>query len=150
MQIQTAHSALSQYRHATQHLHLLSERQQVLTLKFELFHALQRGNDMQDRARNLEARVAQLESPATEREAMLDAFAQQLHAELAVKSDELDAAQRDRDKETRQLRLAICAAETHCELLDELCQGLVATIERAAEEDAASRPDEAAPEQAAS
>jgi hypothetical protein len=144
------HSAFFLYREATKHLRSLSERQQVLTLKFELFHALQRGNDLQDRARALEIRVAQLEAPPSVREAALDAFARQLHADLVLKSGELDAAQRDREKETRQLRLALRAAETHCELLDELCHGLVATIERAAEDDAVARPDETDSEQAAS
>jgi hypothetical protein len=145
------HSAFCQYREATKHLPQLSERQQILTLKFELFHALQRGNDMQNRARDLETRVAQLETPASEREAMLDAFARQLHADLTGKSGELEAAQRDREKETRQLRLALRAAETHCELLDELCHDLLATIERAAEDEAAGRPEStSSAEQAAS
>jgi hypothetical protein len=135
------HSAFSQYSEATKHLPQLSQRQQILTLKFELFHALQRGNDLQDRARDLEIRVAQLEAPASEREAMLDAFAKQLHADLAKKSGELEGAQREREKETRDLRLALRASETLCELLDELCHALLATIERAAEEQAAGRPE---------
>jgi hypothetical protein len=143
------HSPFSQYREATKQLPQLSERQQILTLKFELFHALQRGNDMQDRARDLEIRVAQLEAPASERESMLDAFARQLHTDLAQKSAELEAAQRDCVKETRQLRLALRAAETHCELLDELCHDLVATIERAAEDDAVARPNETDPSERA-
>jgi hypothetical protein len=133
----TTHSALFQYRQATKHLPQLSERQQILTLKFELFHALQRGNDLQDRARCLESRVTQLEVPVSEREAVLDAFAKKLHTDLAQKAGELDAAGREHDKETRQLRLALRAAETHCELLDELCHDLVATLEKAAEDESA-------------
>ena len=125
-----AYSAFFHYREATKHLPQLSAEQQILTLKYELFHALQRGNDFQDRSRALEARVAKLEAPASEREAVLDAFAQQLHREL----EQARAAQVDRNAEIRRLRLALRAAETHCELLDELCRDLVATLERAAYE----------------
>ena len=130
------HSAFAQYRAATRHLPKLTERQQILTLKFELFHALQRGNDFQDRARGLEVRVAQLEIPVTEREAMLDAFARKLHDDLTRKTDELEAAESHHQKETRRLRLALVAAETHSDLLDDLCHDLVATIEKAAEAEA--------------
>jgi uncharacterized coiled-coil protein SlyX len=137
------HSAFAQYRAATRHLPKLSERQQILTLKFELFHALQRGNDFQDRARTLEARIAQLEAPATEREAMLDAFARTLHDDLTRKAEELEATESKHQKETCKLRLALVAAETHCDLLDELCHDLVATIEKAAED----APESAAAEE---
>jgi hypothetical protein len=144
------HSAFAQYRVATQHLPNLSERQQILTLKFELFHALQRGNDFQDRARALEIRIAQLEIPASEREAMLDAFARKLHADLARMAGELEGAQNTHAKETRRLRLALVAAETHCDLLDELCTDLVATIEKAAEDHAQAPTEREDPAQHAS
>jgi hypothetical protein len=144
-------SAASQYRQAVHHLAQLPASQQILALKYELFHALQRGNDLQDRARDLEVRVAQLEGPPSDREAMLDAFAQTLHEALGERATELETARRDYERDTRQLRLALHAAETHCELLDELCHNLVATIERAADDEVSASPEPAErPEQVAS
>jgi hypothetical protein len=128
--VTTAHSAMHLYREATKHLRVLSERQQILTLKFELFHALQRGNDFQDRSRALEIRIARLE--AAERETVLDEFARKLHADLQDKTMELENAQREHDKEARDLRLALQDSSLRCVLLDELCGDLVATLERAA------------------
>jgi predicted transcriptional regulator len=126
--METTFSALDQYRAATQHLPDLSPKQQVCFLKYELFQALQRGNDFQDRARDLEIRVAQLDAPATGREAQLDAFARTLHAQLANRTDELEQARRQYDEEVRRLRLALMASEADR-------RHLVAIIEKAFDED---------------
>ena len=126
--METTFSALEQYRAATQHLPELSPKQQVCLLKYELFHALQRGNDFQDRARGLEIRVAQLEAPASGREAQLDTFARTLHAQLAYRTGELEEARRRYDEEVRRLRLALMASEADR-------RHLIAIIEKALDED---------------
>ena len=131
----TSHSALSQYQAATQHLPELSPKHQVCFLEYELFHALQRGNDFQDRARELEIRVAQREAPASAREAQLDAFARTLQAQLANRTAELEQARRQFDDEVRRLRLALMASE-------EDRRHLIAIIEKALDEDDVnSEPD---------
>jgi len=128
----TPQSALAQYREATKHLPKLSERQQILNLKFELFHALQRGNEFQDRSRALESRVAELEAPASDREAMLDALAKKLKVDLDEKTWELTVARADHAKDVRRMRLELRASEIQIELLDERCRDLVARAARRA------------------
>jgi hypothetical protein len=137
----TVRSAVHEYCQATRPLPKLSESQQVLNLKFELFHALERAHDFQDHARALELRVAQLKAPPREREAALDAFARQLHDELALKSAELDAAKRD-------LADALASAEKTRKHIARSCHNFIATLEHAAGGEAAERPDDANEEQA--
>jgi hypothetical protein len=89
---------------------------------------MQRGNDFQGRARDLEIRVAQLAAPATGREAQLDTYARTLHAQLANRTDELEQARRRHDEEVRRLRLALMASEADR-------QHLIDIIEKALDEE---------------
>jgi hypothetical protein len=99
-------SALLDLQRATQSLSGLSDREQIMALKLELFHALERANDLQTRSIALETRVD----------------------ELVRTTRELSS---ENTKELRKLRLEILAAETQCDALDELCRSLLLTLESA-------------------
>jgi hypothetical protein len=109
------HSAFFEFSEVCKTLAPLSERQQLLQLKYELFHALERAHDFQSRARTLE----------TSAEAQ-NAFGRHAQAELA-------ATTREYEKKIRTTRLELVAAQTSGEVLEELCQDLLLTIQQAAE-----------------
>jgi len=128
-------SAIFEFRQLTKFLPDMSERQQVTTLKFELFHALQRALDFQDRSRAAEARLAELEARAAVADGCEDALALHLRAEVARRSNDLEEARTQHDAEIRALRFELLATETQCDALDELCRALLVAIEHAAEAD---------------
>jgi hypothetical protein len=109
-------SALLDLQRATQSLSGLSDREQIMALKLELFHALERANDHQTRCIALETRVD----------------------ELVRTTRELSS---ENTKELRKLRLEILAAETQCDALDELCRSLLLTLESAVDRDADASGD---------
>jgi hypothetical protein len=110
-------SALLDLQQATQSLSGLSEPEQIMALKLELFHALERGNDLQSRSIALETRVAELEAQVRTQDGTKDSLLRHLRAQHT--------------KELRKLRLERFAAEIQCDALDELCHSLLLTIERA-------------------
>jgi hypothetical protein len=126
-------SAIFEFRELTKFLPDMSDRQQVTTLKFELFHALERALDFQDRSRAAESRLAELEARAAVANGCDDALTLHLRAEVARRSSDLEEARTQHNAEIRALRFELLAAETQCEALDELCRSLLVAIEQAAE-----------------
>jgi predicted nucleic acid-binding Zn-ribbon protein len=114
-------SALLDLQRATQSLSGLSDREQIMTLKHELFHAIERSSDFQSRCIALEMRVAELEAQIRAQAGAEDALLRQLRVEHTT--------------ELRKLRLERFAVEVQCDALDELCRSLLLTIERAVDGD---------------
>jgi hypothetical protein len=114
-------SALLDLQQATQSLSGLSDREQIMTLKHELFHAIERSSDFQSRCIALEMRVAEFEAQIRAQGGAEDALLRQLRVEHT--------------KELRKLRLERFAVEVQCDALDELCRSLLLTIERAIDGD---------------
>jgi hypothetical protein len=111
------------YRHATKDLRRLPERQQILSLKYELFHALERAHDFQDRTQALELDVARLA-------VQTDRLAEPAESSRAV--DELS-----------KLRLALATSEQQRESLETLCRSLLGVIDDAVDDLAGEGADPA-------
>jgi hypothetical protein len=126
------HAAFFEFREATKSLSELSEAQQVMTLKFELFHALERATDAQNRTRALEVELAELKTETSLRSQEHQAFSAELHRQLAQRTHELASTKADSQQQLRALRLEILSMETQCQSLDEICRSLLLTIEHAA------------------
>jgi predicted nucleic acid-binding Zn-ribbon protein len=118
-------SALLDLQQATQSLSGLSDREQVMTLKHELVHAIERSSDFQSRSVALEIRVAELEAQVHALDDAQDTLVRNLRIEHA--------------KEIRKLRLERLATDVQCDALDELCRSLLLTIERAIDGDVEER-----------
>ena len=127
------HAAFFKFREVTQSLSPLPVRQQILSLEYELFHALERAHDVERRARDLETHGEKLRTESVEREKEQDAFARTLHTDLLQATRALTGAKIEHDEETRKLRLSLASVKAQRDALDELCQSLVRTIEQAAE-----------------
>ena len=141
-------SALLNLRQATESLPELSLPQQILTLKLELFHALNRVCEVHDRNIALEERVAELEGALNTKEGIDDAFARELHAELVAKTLELSSARTEHARELDKLLLERAAMQTELGALDALCHSLILTIESAIDSDSdASGPADAGHQQ---
>jgi hypothetical protein len=126
------HASFYDFREVIQSIAGLSERQQITTLKFELFHALDRANDFRTRSSEREQRVAELTAENSVRTQEHSAFAARLNAELVHATRELAGAKNEQERRLRSLRLELVAAESHCEALDEMCRSLLLIIEQAA------------------
>ena len=124
--------AFTDFHQIIQSLAGLTERQQVTTLKFELFQAIERANDFRDQCADFEQRAAELTAETAARTQEHNAFAARLNAELVQATRELAGARNEQEKRLRTLRLDLVAAETHCDALDEMCRSLLVTIEQAA------------------
>jgi hypothetical protein len=114
-----------EYQELTSPLRPLKPRQQIRRLKHELFHALARAYDFQDRARASEGRVAELEALATLRPDERDPFIKHLH-------DELRTATRNYEQRLTASRRELEGLQTHCDELESICHVLLATIEHVA------------------
>ncbi|HEV3189335.1 MAG TPA: hypothetical protein VGY54_02500 [Polyangiaceae bacterium] len=124
------HPAFSDFHQVINSLEGLSERQQITTLKFELFHALQRANDYQSCCSELEQRIAELRSESAERVQQEDAIRR--NAELVDASSELARVKSDHAKRLWAIRLELVTAQSHCDALEEMCRSLLLTVEQAA------------------
>jgi phage shock protein A len=113
-----------EYRQLTRSLHPLRPRLQIRRLKLELFHAIARACDFQDRARVAEERVAELEALATLRPDERDPFIKHLHAELLTST-------RDYEQRLSASRRELAELEAHSRELESICHALLATIEHA-------------------
>jgi hypothetical protein len=125
------HAAFFEFRQVTKSLADLSDAQAILTLKFELIHALERAHDQQSRSRSLQAEVDRLQSEIGARSQEHQAFAADLNRRLTLKDRELRAARVD-SEQLRAMRLEILSMETQCQTLDDICRSLLLTIEHAA------------------
>ena len=114
-----------EYQDLTHPLRLLRPRQQIRRLKHELFHALARAHDFQDRACAAEGRVAELEALATLRPDERDPFIKHLH-------DELRTATRNYEQSLSASRRELEGLQTHSDELEAICHVLLPTIEHAA------------------
>src|SRR5580693_4867928 len=99
-------SVLLDLQQATQPLSGLSDKAQIMVLKHELFHAIERSSRFQSRSVALEMRVAELEAQVHELDAAQDTFVRNLRTQHA--------------KEIRRLSLERLATEIQCDALDEL------------------------------
>jgi hypothetical protein len=126
------HAAFFEFREVVQSLADVSETQQVLTLKFELLHALERANDSQQRARSLQVQLDKLNAQGSIRAREQQTFSAQIHRQLIEAIRELASAKADVEEHVCAMRLEILSMETRCEVLDEICHALIVTIERAA------------------
>jgi predicted nucleic acid-binding Zn-ribbon protein len=133
--MRTQQSVIFEFRQLTKFLIEMSERQQVTTLKFELFHALERAHDFQDRSRAAERRIAELEAQISDPDGAKGALVKHLRGEFVRVGSELVEARSQHESEIRSLRVELTAAETLCEALDELCRSLLVTFEQTAEPD---------------
>jgi hypothetical protein len=114
-----------EYEELIKPLRPLRPRQQIRRLKHELFHALARANDFQDRARAAEGRIAELEALATLRPDERDPFIRHLHAEPLT-------ATRAYEERLSASRRELAELQTHSSELEATCHALLATIEHAA------------------
>jgi len=127
------HAAFLEYRVATSLLTELPANQQVLRLKWELLHALQRASDAQSRTHALELDIDRLKAETAARSREHQAFSAQLHRELTDKARELSRAHADSKEKLDAAECEVAAMHAKCEALDELCKALLLTVEQAAE-----------------
>src|SRR3981081_1361364 len=99
-------SASLDLQQATQSLSGLSDEAQIMALKHELFHAIERSSDFHSRCIALEMRVAELEAQVHAHDGAQDALVRNLRTQHT--------------QEIRKLRLERLAAEIQCDALDEL------------------------------
>jgi hypothetical protein len=114
-----------EYQELTRPLRPLRPRQQIRRLKHELFHAIARAYDFQDRARASEGRVAELEALAMRRPDERDPTIKRLQ-------DDSEPRARDPEQGLSASRREVEGLQTHCAELESLCQALLSTIEHAA------------------
>src|SRR5690242_6548641 len=126
------HAAFFEFRELTKDLGELSEAQTIMSLKFELFHALERAHEHQDRSRTLEAELGVLRAETSMRNREQQAFSAELHRQLTERARELAMVRADGQEQLRALRLEVLSMERQCETLDETCQSLLVLIEQAA------------------
>jgi hypothetical protein len=126
------HDAFFEFREVTNSLSDISEAQAILTLKYELLHALERANDYQQRERTLRAQLDTLQAETTMRAREQQAFSAQIHHQLTEATREIASAKADREQQVCAMRSEVLAMENRCEVLDEICHSLLLTIERAA------------------
>jgi hypothetical protein len=137
-------AAFFDFHQIVQALSGLSERQQITSLKFELFHALERARDFRAQGLELEQTIAELRGDRAACDREQSAMTARLRAECERTAHELEALKTDREKHVRILRLELVAAELLCEALEETCRALVRTLEhaaRAAEDDGPALAD---------
>jgi flagellar biosynthesis/type III secretory pathway protein FliH len=131
------HAAFLEYRVATSLLSDLPLGQQVVRLKWELLHALQRGSECQSRSRSLELDIDRLKAETEARAREHQAFSAQLHRELVAKARELALARAEGQEKLDAMHREVATMQAKCEALDELCKSLLLTLE-----DDADRPDQ--------
>jgi hypothetical protein len=119
------HTPLAAFRRITRGLANLPAGQQTLLLELELFRALRRAADAEDRTRDLEQTL-------DEDWSAMDAFARQYHDLSASAGRELDAVKSAHQRQLQIQQEAYAALKLQCRALDECCRSLLLTIERAA------------------
>ena len=133
------HAVFSDFHQIVKAMDGLSERQQITTLKVELFHAIERGTDFRARSCELEDRIAELQGKLDARDDEHKSLVNRLTAQFAQAIDEFSALGAKMEKRLWGLRVALAGAQARCDALEQTCQSLLLTIEQAgidlAEED---------------
>jgi hypothetical protein len=125
-------AAFLQFREVLHAVAPLSDAHQILALKIELLHALERANRSQRRSRVLELDLDRLRSRTAIRRQEPHLHHAELERQLAEVRRELAKSKADGQEQLRAMRLEVLAMELQCETLDEVCRSLLLTIERAA------------------
>ena len=106
----------------------LSADSQILVLEFELFQAMKRAVDADDRCGRLERKLSNAR-------AQTDVYIERVR-ELSVRAAGNRASIKSfYEKELRVLQEAYAAVKQRCRDLDDLCRSLLLTIDKAACED---------------
>jgi hypothetical protein len=118
----------AEFRNVTEGLRDLSAGSRILALEFELFQAMKRAVDADDRCGWLLRKLDEARIRA-------DVYAQRVRelSERAVR--DRASIQAAYDRELRLLQEAYAAVKQRCRALDDLCRSLLLTLERAACED---------------
>jgi chromosome segregation ATPase len=119
------HAAFFDYREATKDLAKLSPEDQIVLLKSELFDALERAADFQERNRMLERQVEHAQAEIGQR-------VREVHALSARSARELNQVNGAYQEQLQTLQDAYLVMKRRCAALDEHCQALLLTLERAA------------------
>jgi FtsZ-binding cell division protein ZapB len=127
------HAAFLEYRVATSLISDLPAAKQVVRLKWELLHALQRVSESQSRSHLLELDIDRLKASVDARSREHQAFSAQLHRELVDKARELAEARAEGQEKLDAMHREVATMQAKCEALDELCRALLATVEEDAE-----------------
>ncbi len=114
----------------------LPEREQLTTLKIELFHAIGRAHEGLSRECAMEQELTRLRAECVMRSQEHSAFAAWLDAEFAQAKRALERVCDDRERRLRALCVELAAAETQCDTLDSICRSLLLTLEHAAVDEA--------------
>jgi hypothetical protein len=136
-QSQSFDEVFAAFQKAMHGLRELSTDSQILVLEFELFQAMKRAADADDRCGRLERKLSNAR-------AQTDVYIERVR-ELSVRAAGDRASIKSfYEKELRVLQEAYAAVKQRCRDLDDLCRSLLLTIDRAACEDLpAAKPQSA-------
>jgi truncated hemoglobin YjbI len=109
----------------THGLRELSADSQILLLELELFQALRRAAEADDRNRHLEHKL-------DEARGAIELYAEQHRERSARAARDRESIKDAYERELRLLQEAYAAVKERCRALDEVCRSLLLTIERAA------------------
>jgi hypothetical protein len=127
-QSQSFDEVFADFQKAMHGLRELSADSQILVLEFELFQAMKRAVDADDRCGRLERKLSNAR-------AQTDVYIERVR-ELSVRAAGNRASIKSfYEKELRVLQEAYAAVKQRCRDLDDLCRSLLLTIDRAACED---------------
>ena len=126
------HAAFFQFREITRPIGQCSAEHQILTLKIELLHALERANDVQGRSCVVQLELDRLRADAVIRYQEQETRHAELQRRLIDTRRELARSKADGEEQLCALRLEILEREAQCQTLDEICRSLLLTIEQAA------------------
>lgn len=126
------HHALFQFRDVLRALAPLSDAHQVLLLKAELLHALERADRAQRQHRVLELDLYRLRTRTAARHQEFDVHRAELERQLSELQRELAHSQAHGQEQLHAMRLEVLATEAQCAALDEVCRSLLLTIDQAA------------------
>jgi hypothetical protein len=126
------HAPFFRFLEITSALADLTPTQQVVLLKGELLHALERDGEGQTRCRALASELDRLKFYSATRNREHEIVCIELRRRLEQATGELASFQAEGERQVRTLRLEILAMEQQYQTLDEICRSLLLTIERAA------------------
>ena len=124
------HAAYFQFRDVLRSVTPLPEAHQILVLKIELLHALERASHSQRRSHILERELERLRARGPLGSG--PPHVGDLVRELAEARRELARSKAVGQERLRAMQLEVLSMEVQCATLDEVCRSLLLTIERAA------------------
>jgi truncated hemoglobin YjbI len=119
------HDVFAHFRSVTNGLGELPADSQILLLELELFQALRRAADADDRNRHLERKL-------DEARGAIELYAEQHRERSARAARDRESIKDAYERELRLLQEAYAAVKERCRALDDVCRSLLLTIERAA------------------